>query len=343
MIKATFYDTKEYDKTSFRKATDSIDWQFFEFRCGAETATTASDSVAVCAFVNDKLDRESLTSLKATGVRHVALRCAGFNNVDLAAAKELGIAVTRVPAYSPHAVAEHTVGLLLTLNRKIHRAYNRVREHNFSLNGLIGFDIAGKTVGIVGTGKIGRITAEIFCGFRAKVIAFDPCEDRQWAEKHGINYATLDELIETCDILSLHAPLTPETHHLINRDTIARMRHGVFLINTSRGRLIDTTALLEALRHGQFSGVALDVYEEEEGIFFEDHSESLELDEELTTLLTFPNVLITSHQAFLTHEALTQIAQVTSENIRRSAAKLPFLPGTCLTGEPEENDAATID
>lgn len=271
-----------------------------------------------------------LEALHRAGVRLLALRCAGFNNVDLAAARELGLAVVRVPAYSPHAVAEHTVALLLTLNRKIHRAYQRVREHNFALNGLVGFDICGRTVGIVGTGRIGRITAQIFRGFEARVIAYDPLPNSEWAAAHGITYADFDTLLAQSDILTLHLPLTPETNHLLNERTIRRMKPGAFLINTSRGKLIDTSALIAALKAGHLGGVALDVYEEEEGVFFEDLSAEVLPDDELSHLLTFPNVLITSHQAFLTHEALSEIARVTTENILRFDTGGGFLPGTVL-------------
>jgi len=285
---------------------------------------------AVCIFVNDHADRECLSALSQCGVRLIALRCAGFNNIDLDAANALGISVVRVPAYSPFAVAEHTLGLLLTLNRKIHRAYYRVRESNFSLNGLVGFDIHGKTVGIVGTGKIGQITAQIFRGFDAQVLAFDPTPAAAWADVHGVRYVGLDELLSASDILSLHVPLTADTHHLINAHTLAQMKPGVYLINTSRGKLIDTTALIASLKSGHIGGVALDVYEEEEGVFFEDLSGQVLQDDELSHLLVFPNVLITSHQAFLTHEALTEIARVTCCNIAAVETGGPYLAGTIL-------------
>jgi D-lactate dehydrogenase len=260
----------------------------------------------------------------------VALRCAGFNNVDLAAAKSLGLAVTRVPAYSPHAVAEHAVGLLLTLNRKIHRAYNRVREHNFSLNGLVGFDLHGKTVGVIGTGRIGRITAQIFRGFGTEVLAYDPFPAPDWAAAQGVRYVDFAALLAASDIVSLHLPLTPQTRHLLNTETFARLKPGAFLVNTSRGKLVDTTALIEALKTGRLGGVALDVYEEEEGLFFEDHSGEILQDDELSRLLTFPNVLITAHQAFLTQEALAEIARVTTTNLLQFTDGAAFLPGTTL-------------
>lgn len=332
MTPVAFYDTKPYDRDSFPAAPGGAEqtWRFFDFRLSAETADTARGCAAICAFVNDRLDRACLEKLAAIGVRHVALRCAGFNQIDLTAAKALGLAVTRVPAYSPHAVAEHTLALLLTLNRKIHRAYNRVREHNFALGGLVGFDIYGKTVGLVGTGKIGRLTARIFNGFGARVLASDPFPDAAWAAAEGVTYVPLPELLATADIVSLHTPLTPETHHLINARTLAAMKPGAYLVNTSRGKLIDTTALLAALKSGRLGGVGLDVYEEEEGVFFEDLSGTVLQDDELSRLLTFPNVLITSHQAFLTVEALREIARVSVENLRRGAAGEVFLEGTQL-------------
>lgn len=336
MMTTAFFDTKPYDRQSFGRATDGecIQWRFHDFRLTAETAAAAQGAQAVCVFVSDRVDATCLEVLARLGVRLVALRCAGFNNVDLAAAKALGIAVTRVPAYSPHAVAEHTVGLLLALNRKIHRAYNRVRELNFSLNGLVGFDVCGKTVGIVGTGRIGRITAQIFRGFDTQVVAFDPVPDTGWAAQHGITYADLDTLLARSEIVSLHAPLTAETHFLLNAQTLARMKPDAFLINTSRGKLIDTTALIEALKRGHLGGVALDVYEEEEGIFFEDHSGEVLQDDELSRLLMFPNVLITSHQAFLTHEALREIARVTMGNLASLAQSQPLAHGTILVDFP---------
>ena len=332
MITAALYDVKPYDREYFDRALnhEHIAWQFHEFRLGAQTATTAAGMLAVCVFVNDRIDRACIAELAKGGVKLIALRCAGFNNVDLNAAKEFGLAVVRVPAYSPHAVAEHAIGLLLTLNRHIHRAYNRVREHNFSLNGLVGFDLAGKTVGIVGTGKIGRIAAQIFRGFGCRVIAYDLMPAADWAAQHVIEYTPLPTLLQNSDILSLHLPLTPETFHFLRHDTIRQMKHGAYLINTSRGKLIDTTALLDALKAGHLGGVALDVYEEEEGIFFEDHSDHLLQDDKLNLLLTFPNVLVTSHQAFLTREALSEIARVTTENILRLDADQPLLDGTAL-------------
>ena len=332
MINVAMYDTKSYDRHYFERAAGAervrrID---HEFRLTSETAGSAAGASAVCVFVNDRLDAACLKELRELGVRLVALRCAGFNNVDLSAAREIGCAVVRVPAYSPHAVAEHTIGLLLTLNRKIHRAYNRVREHNFSLNGLVGFDIRGKTVGVVGTGKIGRIVAQILRGFEANVIAYDPLPAPEWAAPRGVSYARLDDVLARSDIVTLHSPLTPDTHHLLNDETLGRLKPGAFVLNTSRGKLIDTSALIKHLKNGHLGGVALDVYEEEEAIFFEDHSATVLQDDELTRLLSFPNVLITSHQAFLTEEALSEIARVTTENILRFAANRPYLEGTTV-------------
>lgn len=332
MINVAMFDTKAYDRDYLLRAAgaERIAWHFHEFRLSAETAAAAHRAQAVCLFVSDVADRPCLEALAALGVKLIALRCAGFNNVDLTAARELGIAVVRVPAYSPHAVAEHTIGLLLALNRKIHRAYNRVRELNFSLNGLVGFDIQGKRVGIIGTGKIGGITAQIFRGFEAEVVAYDPYPAVDWAAAHGIQYTDLHTLLATSDILSLHLPLLPDTLHLLNAETIPRTKPGVVILNTSRGKLIDTTALIAGLKSGHIGGVALDVYEEEEGIFFHDLSGQVLLDDELSHLLIFPNVLITAHQAFLTHEALSEIARVTTENIVRHEGGKAYLEGTKL-------------
>ncbi len=331
MIDVAIYDTKPYDRHYLGAAAEAgrLRHHFHEFRLSAATAPSAQGAQAVCVFVNDVLDRPCLEILHQTGVRLVALRCAGFNNVDLAAAKALGVAVTRVPAYSPHAVAEHTVGLLLTLNRKIHRAYNRVREHNFSLNGLIGFDLHGRTVGVVGTGKIGRLVAGIFRGFGMRVVACDPFPDPEWARAAGVEYQDFNDVLAVSDVLTLHTPLTPETHHLLNKRTIPLLKPGAFIVNTSRGKLIDTTVLLQHLKSGRIGGVALDVYEEEEGIFFEDHSASLLQDDELNLLLSSPNVLVTAHQAFLTREALAEISRVTTENLLQAGSG-DYLPETRL-------------
>lgn len=314
-----FYDTKPYDREYFAKEGTGVAVDFHEFRLSARNAFTAGGAMAVCVFVNDKVDRDCLKVLAENGSKLIALRCAGFNNVDLQAAEEYGMRVVRVPSYSPHAVAEHAVGLLLCLNRKIHRAFNRVRELNFSLGGLVGFDLCGKTIGIVGTGKIGRVAAEIFRGFGCGVVAYDPFPKEDWALEKGVRYMAFEELLGVSDVVSLHLPLTEGTHHLLDEESIAGMKDGAYLINTSRGKLVDSAAVIGALKRGKLGGVALDVYEEEEGVFFEDHSASPLQDDVLSRLLTFPNVLVTSHQAFLTHEALAAICGTTIDSIRRFA------------------------
>ncbi|HOW64419.1 MAG TPA: 2-hydroxyacid dehydrogenase [Candidatus Paceibacterota bacterium] len=327
------YDTKPYDREHLQRASANrdVEWRFLEFRLTRETAPLAQGAHAVCVFVNDQLDRRCLEVLAAQGVKLVALRCTGFNNVDVAAAKALNLVVTRVPVYSPYAVAEHAVALLLTLNRKIHRAYSRVRELNFSLNGLEGFDLHGKTAGIVGTGKIGRIVAQILRGFGMKVLAYDPFPNRDWAAEQGIEYVDASSLAGFSDVLSLHIPLTPQTHHIIRAEILDLVKPGAILINVSRGALIDTKALIEALKTGRLGGVALDVYEEEEGVFFEDLSGQVLQDDDLARLLTFPNVLITAHQAFLTREALADIAGTTVANINALAQGTAFVEGSILT------------
>jgi D-lactate dehydrogenase len=333
-MKTVVFDTKPYDRESFEAAANSeIEWSFQPFRLEAETAETARGARAICIFVNDKADRPALKLLSSLGVKHIALRCAGFNGVDLPTAARLGLSVTRVPAYSPYAVAEHTVALLLAINRKIPRANNRVHNLNFSLNNLVGFDLHGKTAGIIGTGKIGRVTAEILRGFGMKVLAYDPYPVMDWASKFDIDYTDPETLARESAVISLHAPLTPETHHIIRAETLELMRPGVILINTSRGGLIDTKALIQALKSGKIGGVGLDVYEEEGGIFFEDLSCKILQDDDLARLLTFRNVLITAHQAFLTHEALAEIARVTVANLTAFAQGKPFLPGTELKDE----------
>lgn len=331
-MEVAVFDTKVYDREHLLAAApnSALHWRFHDFRLSTETARAAEGCQAVCIFVNDRCDREVMEILQRAGVRIVALRCAGFNNVDLDAAKELGLSVVRVPAYSPHAVAEHTIGLLLAVNRKLHRAYNRVREQNFSLQGLVGFDIAGKTVGIVGTGRIGKVTAQIFRGFDAKVVAFDEYPDLDWAGRNGVEYVEKEWLFRNSDILSLHVPLTETTHHLVDATTLSWTKPGVTILNTSRGKLIDTSALIQALKSGHVGSVALDVYEEEEGVFFEDLSGKILQDDELSLLLTFPNVLLTAHQAFLTREALSEIARVTSQNLLAFESQKGFAAGTQL-------------
>lgn len=332
MFVVAVYDTKQYDRQYFEEAQGSknITWRFFDFRLTEASAITAKGADAVCIFVNDIVNRSCLEILARAGVKLIALRCAGYNNIDLAAAKELNLRVTRVPAYSPHAVAEHTIGLLLALNRKIFRAYNRVRDLNFSLKGLIGFDVYGKTAGIIGAGRIGRLVAQILRGFDAKVLVYDPVQDLDWANKYGIDYVELDVLLKKSDIISLHVPLVPETFHLIDDAAFDQMKPGVFIINTSRGKVIETASMIKALKSGHVRGVALDTYEEEEGIFFEDLSDQILLDDDLSRLLTFPNVLITAHQGFFTHEALSEIAKISITNMQALSLKTPFLPGTIL-------------
>lgn len=332
MIQVGVYETRPYDRDSLSRLGEGkgIDWHFHEFGLSADTAATAAGQQSICVFVNDRVDRPCLELLHRHQVRHIALRCMGFNNVDIAAAKELGIAVTRVPAYSPYSVAEHTVGLLLTLNRKIHRSFNRVRELNFSLNGLVGFDLHDKTAGLIGTGKIGRIVGQILRGFGMRVLAYDPYPATDWAKANGVEYVDVPTLARESHVISLHLPLTRDTHHIIDDRFLSQMRRGAYLINVSRGKLIDTRAMIAALKSGQLGGVALDVYEEEEGVFFQDLSGEMLRDDILARLLTFPNVLITAHQAFLTQEALTDIGTVTIENIIRCARSEPFLDGTQL-------------
>lgn len=289
------------------------DWEFLEAKLDASTAALAKGFDAVCAFVNDLLDRRCLEVLAESGIRFVVLRCAGFNNVDLAAAAELGIRVARVPKYSPYAVAEHTFGLILTLNRKIHKAYNRVRENNFALEGLLGFDLHGKTVGVIGTGAIGCAVCNIVKGFGCQLLMYDPYPNDD-CRSLG-TYVELETLLRESNIVTLHCPLTPESKHLINEQAFGWMKYGATLVNTSRGALVDTQAAISALKSKRLGGLALDVYEEESNLFFRDLSSEVVVDDVFSRLLTFPNVLITAHQAFFTREALTEIARVTMENL----------------------------
>jgi D-lactate dehydrogenase len=276
----------------------------------------AAGHAVVCAFVNDRLNRETLEILKAGGTQLIALRCAGFNNVDLKAAEALGLPVVRVPEYSPYAVAEHAVALLLALNRKLTRAHNRVREGNFSLDGLVGFDLKGKTVGVVGTGKIGRVFAEIMRGFGCRLLAFDVHPQTEWAQEHAVTYVAMDRLLAESDVVSLHVPLTPQTYHVIGESALQKLKPGAVVINTSRGALVDAAALIEGLKDGRVGAAGLDVYEEEADVFFQDLSGHVLQDDVLARLLTFPNVIVTSHQAFLTREALANIADTTLGNIQ---------------------------
>ncbi len=315
-MKVAFFSTRKYDRKYFDQAYRSKDHEliYFEGRLREETAALASDCDCVCAFVNDILDRPTLTLLSQGKTRLIAMRCAGYNNVDVKAADELGITVVRVPAYSPHAVSEHVIAILMALYRTTHRSHNRVREGNFSLEGMVGHEVFGKTVGIIGTGKIGALVAQLFLGFGCKVFAFDTREDEALVDK-GIQYTELDDLWKACDIISLHCPLLPATKHLINEVTLSKMKPGVTLINTSRGGLIDTAAAYRALKSGQLGFFGIDVYEEEDNLFFEDLSTEIIQDDLFMRLTTFPNVFITGHQAFFTDTALSNIADTTLSNI----------------------------
>lgn len=329
-MKIAFFDTHSFEKETFTATLQSTGLSrshsltFFDVRLTEQTAVLARGSEVVCPFVNDKLNSETLKTLKSLNVQLIALRSAGFNNVDLEEAARLKLPVVRVPEYSPYAVAEHAVALILSLNRKIPRAYARVRDHNFSLEGLVGFDLHSKTVGIIGTGKIGTVMAKIMRGFSCNVIAYDIKPNVDLSRDHGVKYVSLEELYKDSDIVSLHAPLTPQTRHLIDEKALARFKPGSMLINTSRGRLIDSKALLAALKSGHLGYAGLDVYEEEEGVFFQDHSEEVLKDDTLSILLTYPNVLVTSHQAFLTHEALSAIAATTLSSIEDFSLNKPL-------------------
>lgn len=312
-MKLAFFDTHGFDRRAFEKSNSFFHHEitYFEPRLKADTARLAQGFDAVCAFVNDRVDRETIQILKGLGVRLIALRSAGFNQVDIKAAHDCGIPVVRVPEYSPFAVAEHAVALILAMNRRIHRAYNRVRELNFSLDGLVGFDLHGKTVGVVGTGRIGQVFARIMHGFGCRLLAYDVRPDNKLRDQFQLEYVSLKELFAQSDIISLHVPLLPETKHMIDEEAIRLMKPSVVIVNTSRGGLVKTSALTQALKNGKIGFAALDVYEEEEGIFFHDMSEFGVQDDALARLTTFPNVLITSHQAFLTQEALANIADTT--------------------------------
>jgi D-lactate dehydrogenase len=312
--KIAFYDTKPYDKVWMDKLKEKygLNIKYFESKLNIDTASLARGSDAVCVFVNDTVDAEVIEALHEYGIRILALRCAGFNNVDFQAAFGK-LHVVRVPAYSPYAVAEHAMALLLAVNRKVHRAYNRTRDFNFNINGLTGFDLHGKTVGVVGTGKIGRVFIDICRGFGMNVIAYDPYP----AKEADFEYVSCKELMQRADVISLHCPLTPETKHIINEQSLAAAKPGVTIINTSRGALIDTTALLNAIKDGHVRGAGLDVYEEESELFFEDYSNTIVQDDVLARLISLPNVILTSHQAFLTDEALEKIAHTTLESLRR--------------------------
>lgn len=309
MEKIAFFDAKPYDKEWFDKINKKYEIIYYESRLRPESARLAEGCKAVCAFVNDVISAKTIDTLAELGVEVLLMRCAGFNNIALAAAKDK-LKILRVPAYSPHAVAEHAMGMILALNRKIPRAYIRTRDFNFSLVGLTGFDLYGKTAGIIGTGKIGQVFAEICKGFGMEILAYDPYP----AKLDGVEYVDTDELFKRSDIISLHCPLTRETRYIIDDNAIGLMKKSALIVNTSRGQLIDSEALLSALNDKRIGGAALDVYEEESGLFFEDNSDKIVTDEVLSLLVSRPNVLITSHQAFLTEEALRGIAEVTIQN-----------------------------
>jgi D-lactate dehydrogenase len=315
-MKIAVFSTKSYDQEFFENAnrTNEHELTFIKPRLTSETWILANGFPAVCAFVNDILNKECLERLAAGGTKLIALRCAGYNNVDLEAASQLGIDVVRVPAYSPYSVAEHTVALIMSLNRKIHRSYARVREGNFSLDGLLGFDLHGKTIGIVGTGKIGVAFGKIMHGFGCKLLGYDPNPHSELSAE-GMQYVTVPELFSSSDVVSLHCPLTPATRHLVNQESIPLLKKGAMLINTSRGSVIDTKAVIPALKSGQIGSLGIDVYEEEADYFFEDLSDQAIADDTLARLLTFPNVIVTGHQAFFTTEAMSAIATITLQNI----------------------------
>ncbi len=326
--KIAFFDTKPYDKEIFESINkkNGYEIKYFKFHLNVDNAILANGYDVVIAFVNDTIDKNTIEKLHSFGIKLIALRCAGFNNVDLKAAKDK-IKVVRVPAYSPHAIAEHTVALMLTLNRKIHRAYFRTREANFTLNGLMGFDLYGKTVGVIGTGKIGKELIKILSGFGMNILAYDIHPDREFEEKNGFEYVGMEALFANSDIISLNCPLTKETQYLINRHSIERMKTGVMIINTGRGKLINSSDLIKGLKTGKIGWAGLDVYEEESEYFFEDLSDKILTDDVLARLLTFNNVIVTSHQGFFTKEAMQNIANTTMNNIKA------FIEGNELKNE----------
>ena len=316
MIKIAFFDTKDYDKKLFDEYNSKYGYEitYFESKLSKETAPLTKGYDVVCIFVNDTADADTIKMLEENGVKLIALRCAGFNNVDLE--NKGNIRVVRVPQYSPFAVAEHAVALLLNINRKIYKSYQRVKKYNFSLDGLLGFDIHGKTIGVIGTGRIGKAFMSIMKGFGVDIIAYDLFKDEKASEEIGFKYVELDELLAKSDIISMHCPLTKETERIINKESINKMKDGVILLNTSRGKLIDTESLIEAMYSGKIGGVGLDVYENEEEFFLRDMANSYKRDKNLSLLISMPNVIITSHQAFFTEEALNKIVSDTCENIK---------------------------
>ncbi len=326
MIKIAFFDTKEYDKKIFEKYNKQYGFEitYYDSKLSSEIAPVVKGFDVVCVFVNDIVDKHTIDILKENGVKLIALRCAGFNNVALSELDE-NIKAVRVPAYSPHAVAEHATALLLEIDRKIYKAYQRTKKYNFTLNGLLGFDIYGKTVGVIGTGKIGKEFCKIMKGFGANVIAYDVYQDATAAEQIGFTYTELDELLSQSDIISIHCPLTKDNENLINSTTINKMKNGVIIINTSRGKLIDSNSLINELESGKIGGVGLDVFDEEGDFFLNDMSGEYKRNRNLSVLLSMPNVIITSHQAFFTREALNKIAKDTCENIKQY-----FENGVCM-------------
>lgn len=321
-MRTILFSTQTYDRDSFLACSSDLDLHFQPARLTLDTAALAQGHAVVCAFINDDLSAPVLACLAEGGTQLIALRSAGYNHVDLHAAQQLGLTVVRVPAYSPHAVAEHAVALVLALNRRLHRAYNRTREGDFSLHGLTGFDLVGKRVGVVGTGQIGEVFARIMAGFGCALLAYDPYPNPA-VEALGGRYVPLDELLAESDIVSLHCPLNDGTRYLVNSHSLQRMKRGAMLINTGRGALVETPALIEALKSGQLGYLGLDVYEEEANLFFEDRSDLPLQDDVLARLLTFPNVIVTAHQAFLTREALAAIARTTLDNISAWASGAP--------------------
>lgn len=320
--KITFFSTQSYDKVFFEKYNTDFGYEldFFDTQLNEQTVKLISNTDVVCVFVNDVVNASVIKQLAERKVRIIALRCAGFNNVDLEAAKKYNLKVCRVPAYSPEAVAEHAMAMILTLNRKTHKAYNRVREQNFSLNGLLGFDLHGKTVGIIGTGNIGKAFSRIINGFGCNVLAFDIVTDSEM-EAAGVSFVSLETIFKESDIISLHCPLNEKTKHLIDKKSLSIMKDHVMIINTSRGGLIETACVIEGLKEGKIGYLGIDVYEQEEKLFFRDLSEDIIQDDAIQRLMSFPNVLVTAHQAFFTNEALTQIALVTFNNIESLLAQ----------------------
>ncbi len=314
-MKVAIYSTHKFEKTYLENYCNAHSLRFLETRLTIETAGLAQGMDAISIFVNDDASAPVLQKLKETGVNYIALRSAGFNHVDLKEAKRLGIRLARVPDYSPAAIAEHTVALMLVLNRKLIKANTRVHDMNFSLDGLTGFDMSGKTVGILGTGKIGSVVARIMHGFNCNILAYDPYENEELKNKYNVQYTDYQTLFKQSDIITLHLPLTPESKYIINKENIESMKTGAMLINTSRGGLVDTKEVIKALKRGKIGSFGIDVYEEEGGLFFEDHSDIILQDDVIARLMTFQNVMITSHQAFLTHEALVKIAETTGYNL----------------------------